>query len=87
MKTTMDLPVELIREMKLRAVQEGRKLREVAEEVIRRGLEAPMRPPPGRSRRRVVLPILPAPEGAVPFEFSGDRLLELEQAAEQEASS
>ena len=86
MKTTMDLPVELIREMKLRAVREGRKLREVAEEVIRRGLEAPMKPSLGR-RRRVALPILPAPAGAVPFDLSGDRLLELELAAEQEAAS
>ena len=59
---------------------------EVAEEVIRRGLEAPMKPSPGR-RRRVALPILPAPAGAVPFDLSGDRLLELELAAEQEAAS
>jgi len=85
-KTTMDLPVELVREMKLRAVREGRKLREVAEEVIRRGLEAPVIRPSGR-RRRVELPIIPAPSGAVAFDLSGDRLLELEQAAEQEASS
>ena len=85
MKTTMDLPVELIREMKLRAVQEGRKLREVAEEVIRRGLEAPAKP--AASRRRVVLPIVPAPVGAVPMKLSGDRLLELELAGEQEAAS
>jgi hypothetical protein len=86
MKTTMDLPVELIREMKLRAVREGRKLREVAEEVIRRGLEAPVRSSPGR-RRRVPLPIVPAEPGAIPFDLTGDRLLELEQAAEEGAAS
>jgi hypothetical protein len=33
MKTTMDLPEDLIREMKLRAVREGRKLLELASEV------------------------------------------------------
>ena len=37
MKTTIDLPEDLVREMKFRAVREGRKLREVAEEVFRRG--------------------------------------------------
>ena len=38
MKTTLDLPEELVREMKIRAAQEGKKLRELAAEVVRRGL-------------------------------------------------
>lgn len=38
MKTTIDLPEELVRQMKLRAVNEGRKLKEVAAEVFRQGL-------------------------------------------------
>ncbi len=38
MKTTLDLPVDLVREMKLRAAREGRKLKDVATEVVRRGL-------------------------------------------------
>jgi hypothetical protein len=38
MKATFDLPPDLIREMKLRAVQEGRKLKDVATEIFRRGL-------------------------------------------------
>jgi len=38
MKTTLDLPEELVREMKIRAAREGRKLREVATEVIQKGL-------------------------------------------------
>ena len=38
MKTTLDLPEDLVREMKMRAVREGRKLREVATEVVQRGL-------------------------------------------------
>lgn len=41
MKTILDLPVELIREMKLRAADEGRKLRDVATEIFRRGLAQP----------------------------------------------
>jgi hypothetical protein len=79
MKTTIDLPEDLVREMKFRAVREGRKLRDVAEEVFRRGLAAPG-PSPG-SRHRVKLPIVPRPAGAKPFELSGERLLELEMEA------
>jgi len=41
MKTTLDLPAELVREMKLRAADEGRKLRDVATEIFRRGLMQP----------------------------------------------
>jgi len=80
MKTTFELPEDLVREMKFRAVREGRKLRDVAAEVFRRGLAAPV-PSPG-VRHRVKLPIIPAPEGAKPFELSGERLLELEMEAE-----
>ena len=85
MKTTIDLPEDLVREMKVRAVREGRKLREVAEEVFRRGLAAPdpIRTP--GERHRVKLPIVPAPAGAKPFKISGKRLLELEREAEGES--
>lgn len=38
MKTTFDLPEDLVQEMKLRAVRERRKLKDVATEVFRRGL-------------------------------------------------
>ena len=79
MKTTIDLPEDLVREMKFRAVREGRKLREAAEEVFRRGMGAPT-PIPG-SRHRVKLPIIPAPGGAKSFDLSGERLLELEMEA------
>lgn len=41
MNTTIDLPESLVREMKLRAVKEGRKLKDVATEVFREGLRAP----------------------------------------------
>jgi|688.fasta_scaffold98139_3 plasmid stability protein len=83
MKTTMDLPEDLIREMKLRAVREGRKLREVAEDVLRRGLAAQSTPLEGSIRQRVKLPIIPCPPGAKPFELTGDRLLELASEVEQ----
>ncbi len=57
MKTTLDLPPDLIREMKLRAADEGRKLRDVATEIFRRGLDrADSSPPP--VRHRVKLPLI-----------------------------
>jgi len=83
MKTTIDLPEDLVREMKFRAVREGRKLREVAEEVFRRGLAAPAIPGRPGERHRVALPIVPSSPGAKPFHLSGERLLELEREAEQ----
>lgn len=38
MKTTLELPDDLVMEMKLKAVREHRKLKDVAAEVVRRGL-------------------------------------------------
>jgi plasmid stability protein len=40
MKTTLDLPDELVRRLKLRAVHDGRKLKDVAAEMLRSGLAA-----------------------------------------------
>lgn len=44
MKTTIDLPPELVRKMKLRAVNEGRKLKDIAAELIRAGLRGIEKP-------------------------------------------
>ena len=38
MKTTLDLPDELVREMKLRALMQGRTLRDLAADFLRQGL-------------------------------------------------
>jgi len=38
MKTTLDLPDEILREMKLRALLQGRTLRDLATEFLRQGL-------------------------------------------------
>ena len=40
-KTTIDIPDDLLRSMKMRAVQEGRKFKDVAVEIFRRGLAQP----------------------------------------------
>lgn len=41
MKTTFDLPPDLVQAMKLRAVHEGRKLKDVAADLLKRGLAGP----------------------------------------------
>ena len=40
MKTTIDLPDELVKELKLRAIHEGKKLKDAVAELLRRGLSA-----------------------------------------------
>jgi plasmid stability protein len=40
MKTTFDLPDALVRQVKLRAVQKGRKLKDEVAELLRKGLAA-----------------------------------------------
>ena len=54
---TLDIPPELVREMKLRAADEGRKLRDVAIEIFRRGLIQPNATGVA-VRRRVKLPLI-----------------------------
>jgi hypothetical protein len=38
MKTTLDLPDALVKEIKLRAVHDGKKLKDIVAELLRRGL-------------------------------------------------
>ena len=57
MKTTLDLPDELMRAAKIRAAKEGRRLKDVVAELVRRGLaEEPKRA--GRMLRKVRLPLV-----------------------------
>lgn len=75
MKTTLDLPVELVREMKLRAAREGRKLKDVATEVVRRGLS---RGGPGEQMvvHRVKLPLIECAGAKAAAELSPDEVAE-----------
>ena len=54
MKTTIDLPSALVRDMKLRAVREGRKLKDVAAELLRRGMDLRGSPEGEVRRPRIV---------------------------------
>lgn len=51
MKTTLDLPDELVREMKMRALMQGQTLRDLTADFLRQGLgmgaPRPAIPPPG----------------------------------------
>ncbi|MGQ0709646.1 MAG: hypothetical protein ACT4NV_07835 [Rhodoferax sp.] len=86
MKTTLDLPDELVREMKLRAVMQGRTLRDLAAEFIRAGLglAAPRAPvlPPSDSMVSLGpngLPVVRCRVGAPAERMSAEDLMKLEQ--------
>jgi len=57
-KTTLDIPDDLLRSMKMRAVQEGRKFKDVAAEIFRRGLAQPKVAANSVGRQRVKLPLI-----------------------------
>ncbi len=56
MKTTLDLPDDLMREVKIRAVTENRKLKDAIADLLRRGLS--QRRSERKVRHRVTLPIV-----------------------------
>ena len=67
MKTTVDLPAELVRAIKIRAIEENRKLKEMIAELLRRGLAgAPVEP--SAVGRRVTLPLVQTAHPAKPDE-------------------
>jgi plasmid stability protein len=74
MKMTLDLPSELVREMKLRAALEGRKLRDVATEIFRGGLSQSA-PQSESARHRVKLPLITCRN--VSQELSPERVAEV----------
>ena len=85
MKTTLDLPEDLVRRMKLRAVREGKKLKEVASEVVRRGLAAPSS---GESTTgtRVQLPLIVCERAAPDAELDPEQIAEVLTSQEAEWS-
>src|SRR5205085_11175960 len=86
MKTTLDLPEELVREVKLRAVMERRTVKDLVAELLRRGLELA---PESRSNEfpasdRVAigddgLPVIRCRPDAPASRMSVEELLALEQ--------
>jgi hypothetical protein len=88
MKTTIDLPEELVREVKLRALMQGRTLRDVVADYIRQGLGMPApgsatAPPSGSvvSIGANGLPVIYGDADAPASRMSIEELLQLEQDA------
>lgn len=69
MKTTLDLPDELMRTIKIRAAQQDRKIKDVVAELLRRGLAQPETP---TAQRRVRLPLVRC--GGAGTEMTPDRV-------------
>jgi hypothetical protein len=89
MKTTFDLPDDLVREMKLRAVMQRRTLRDLAADFIRQGLGlsvAASEPVPPRGSQVQIgadgIPFFPCNANAPASEMTIEELLALEQEAQ-----
>jgi hypothetical protein len=80
MKATFDLPPDLVREVKLRAVHEGRKLKDVATELLRRGLADPIKPAKPRIEIQTNgLPVIRCGRDAPASRMTTEELIALEQ--------
>lgn len=85
MKTTLDLPDELMKSVKLRAVEENRTLTDLIAELLRRGL-AETSTTPGAIRHRVKLPLVYGAHPAEPGEeMTPERVADILLAQEVEA--
>jgi len=67
MKTTLDLPDDLVRAVKMRAVKENRKLKDTVADLLKRGL-AQERGLPTAVRSRLKLPLIECVHEARPGE-------------------
>jgi hypothetical protein len=77
MKTTLDLPDDLVREVKIHAVHENRKLKDTVADLLRRGL-AQKHGGPAAARRRIKLPLVECAHEARPDEeMTPDRVAEM----------
>lgn len=86
MKATFELPDELVREIKLRAVNERRRVKDVVADAIRRGLDAD---PDGGGDvlRRVSLPLIESGPAAPEVEVTPARAAEILLADDASAAA
>jgi len=90
MKTTIDLPDDLVREIKIRAVRDRRKFKDLASDLLRKGLEvAPASPqkiarPIVKKDRKTGLPVIQCLRTPAEDPLTPDRVAEilLEQETE-----
>lgn len=77
MKTTLDLPDDLMRAIKIRAAEENRRLKDVMSDLLRSGLAQPVGAGSKRGHR-VKLPLIPCAHAARPEEeMTAERLAEV----------
>lgn len=86
MKTTLDLPEPLMREVRIRAAREGRKLKDLVGELLRCGLDAPPSSPFACQARIEIdpelgIPVVVSPPDVPATRMSVAELLKLEQEA------
>lgn len=78
MKTTIDLPDDLVKAAKLRAVNENRRLKDVVADALRRGLSESTERPDAPPQHRVRLPLIDCAAVASPDqEITPDRVHEI----------
>ena len=89
MKTTLELPDALVKQIKLRAIRDGRKLKDAFADLLRRGLAADdetttMKPKIIYDKKRGWPIIVTKRAKSVDEEATPDRLFEIQQAQEAE---
>lgn len=83
MRTTIDLPDELFRELKVRAARSGLTLRELVRRYIELGLRQPGIPPASAVTRRTLPPVLVPPRGTTIPAPSRAELRQLEEEEDE----
>jgi hypothetical protein len=79
MKTTLDLPDDLVQQLKLRSVYERRKLKDVAAAALRRGLNMAETTPQPSRRKGIKLPLFECGPNAPASRMTAEELIALEQ--------
>ncbi|MFL5243484.1 MAG: antitoxin [Gemmataceae bacterium] len=87
MKTTLDLPDALVKQIRLRAVQEGRKLKDAVAELLRKGLatnpDADLAAPLVAKDKQTGLPVIQCKHAAHPLkEITPERAFDILSAQE-----
>ena len=91
MKTTLDLPDELVKKVKLRVLKDGRKLKDAVADLLRKGLTIEMDSQPGSDRPVITtdpktgLPVIACPRTPTSTEeLTPERVAEILLAQEVE---
>lgn len=91
MKTTVDLPDSLVKQVKLRALQEGKKLKNAVADLLQRGLNVAMNMEPDDAApvvtkdKKTGLPLVQCKQGASPQdELTPERVADILMTQETE---